>query len=160
MRSEATEFTWGVGTFSLIGPRGPCAKTTATRSSSSRAAESRNEVFLLLRHRPEQAAFKDAALLLGRVGGEGVPRVQAVVAEQEVERAVVGVRGRLRDDLDAPAAPARILHRVGVVVDADLLDGRGRDARVPHLHPIDDNGRSGTARRAGIEKPAQCGQVV
>ena len=71
----------------------------------------------------EQTALEYAALLWRAFGGESVPRIEVMIPQQEIERAMVAVGGGLGDDLDAPAAPARVFGRVGVVVDADFLNG-------------------------------------
>ena len=96
-------------------------------------------------------------MFLGALGGEGVAGVEVVVAEEDVKGAVESVGGGFGDDFDATAAPAGIFGGVGVVVDADLLDGGGGHAYVAHLHAVDDEGGAGAA---GVEEAGEGGDVV
>ena len=54
-------------------------------------------------------ALKDAPLFGRAHQGKGIARVQMVVAEQKIERAVVFRRARLRNDLDAAPAWSGII---------------------------------------------------
>ncbi len=83
-----------------------------------------------------QESFIDAALLERLVGREVLLSVQAVVAEGEVELAmVIGGRG-LADDLNLAAPGVVVLRRVWVLIDVDLLDGGGRDGHTIGLNAI------------------------
>ena len=92
--------------------------------------------------------------------GERVARVQMRVAEDRVDIAVVLVPAGLGENLDAPAARPRVLGRIRILVDADLLHGRRADVQRGHFHPVDDNGDARVAERARIEKPRHRGDVV
>ena len=92
-------------------------------------------------------ALIDAALLEGLRGRKGILRIQSRVAKEEVELAVIFVGGGLGDDLHLPAARPVVLRGVGILVDADLLHGRGGDRGAVGLHAIDH--QTGAAGRGG-----------
>ena len=53
-----------------------------------------------------------------------VLRVKSGVAPDRIEFTVILLRARLRQDLDSAASRPRVLRRIRVLVDFDLLDGR------------------------------------
>src|SRR2546427_453781 len=69
-----------------------------------------------------------------------------------IEISVVLPPAGLGENLDAPAAGPRVLRRIRILVDADLLNGRRADIQRAHFHPIDDNGHTPGAERSRIEK--------
>ena len=87
-----------------------------------------------------EMAFVDAAGFGGPDRGEVIFGVEDGVAEDEVGFAMEDRRSGFGDDLDASAAGTVELGGVGVVVDADLLNGRGGDAGGLHLDAVDDDG--------------------
>ena len=82
----------------------------------------------------------------GLDGRERILRVQRGVAEEEVELAVVVVGGGLGDDLHLSAAGPVVLRRIGVLVDADLLDGGGGDGGAVGFDAVDDEAGAAGAR--------------
>ncbi len=88
-----------------------------------------------------QMSFVDATALRRPHLREIVLCVEDRIASDEVRLAMKARRARLGDDLDAPATWPRELGRVGIVIDAHLLYGRGGDADALHLHAIHNDRR-------------------
>ena len=96
----------------------------------------------------------------GRTGAEVILRVEDGVAIDEVDFAVeVGGSG-FGDDFDAAAAGAGEFGGVGIVVDADLLNGGGGDACTLHLDAVDDEGDTAGGAGGGVEEGGESGDVV
>ena len=108
--------------------------------------------FSAMSKRAEQRAFQDAPLLGSAKPREVVAGIQTVVPEREAERAMERGTGVLRNDLDAPPAGPGKLRRVGILVDADLLDGRRTHAERAGFHTIHDQRRTARARGTGIQE--------
>ena len=91
---------------------------------------------------------------------ERIARVEVRVAEDQVRFAAIFLRAGLGKDLDAAAAGPRVLRRVGILVDADLLHGRRAHVQRVHFHAVDDDGDATVAERSGIEKAREGHDVV
>src|SRR4030095_14113320 len=102
----------------------------------------------------KQASFEDPALLRRTLHRKGIARIQMLVAKEEVEGSVVVIGGALGDDFDAPAAPARVFSRVGVLIDLDLLNRRSGHANIAGLHAV-NNQRNSTVRIGRIQESRQ-----
>ena len=85
-----------------------------------------------------EVAFVDATVLGRADRSEVIIGVEDGVAKDKVGFAVEVGRAGFGDDFDSSAAGAGELGGVGVVVDADLLDGGGGDAGALHLYAVDD----------------------
>ena len=82
---------------------------------------------------------------------ECVARAQVAIADEGVELAVILLRARLGQDLDASAARPRIFRGVRILIDPDLRDRRGTDVERADLHAVDDD-RHAAAESRRIEE--------
>ncbi len=99
--------------------------------------------------------------LLGRLDRrEGVARVDRRVAENDRGLTVELLRAWLGEDFDPPAAGARVLGRVGILVDPDLLHLRRADVQRADLHAVDDDGDAAVADRSGVQKLRHGGDEI
>src|ERR1700736_5114587 len=105
-------------------------------------------------------ALVDAASLGRANGGKVILRVEDGVAEDEVHFAVEVGRAGFGDNFDAAAAGAGELCGVGIVIDADFLNGRGGDAYALHLDPVDDEGDAAGRASGGVEEWGEGCDVV
>ncbi len=105
-------------------------------------------------------ALVDAALLEGLGRRESVLRVEGRVAEEEVELAVVVVGGGFGDDLHLAAAGVVVLRGVGILVDADLLNGRGGDGGAVGFDAIDHEAGAAGGGGTVVEERAHGGLVI
>ena len=104
--------------------------------------------------------FEDAALFGHALWSKRVPGIQLRVAKDDVRAAVVLLRARLGENLDPAAAGPRVLRRVRVLVDLDLLDGGRADVQRIHFHAVDNGRHAAGSDRAWIEELRQRRDVV
>ncbi len=109
---------------------------------------------------PSQEPLEDPPLLGWTGRAEGVSGVQRRIAEDDVRVAVVLLRARLDENLDAATARPRVLGRVRVLIDLDLLDGGRAHVEAVDLHPVDYDGRSARPERARVQQLRQRRHVV
>jgi hypothetical protein len=81
-----------------------------------------NDVRAAAADRAAEEPFEDPPLLWRFRRGERVASVEMRIANTRFVLGVVFLRARLRQDLDAPASRPRVLGRIRILVDADLLD--------------------------------------
>ena len=96
-------------------------------------------------HGTANDAFEDPLLLRRPRRCKGVAGVEARVAKDEIAFAFVRLAARFREDLDSSAAGPRVLRRIRVLVDFDLLHGRRADAQGAHFHAVDHDSRAARA---------------
>ncbi len=111
-------------------------------------------------HRSAEEAFKQATLLGWPHRRKRIPCVEGRIAEHDVGGTLIRLRPGLGDDVDPPAAGSLEFRSVGVLVDLDLLNRRGRNIEAVDLEPVDDERRTACADRRGIEKTRNGGQDV
>ena len=107
-----------------------------------------------------EVAFVDAASFGRANRREVIFRVEDSVAKDEVDFAVEVWRTGLGDDFDAAAAGTGKFRGVGIVIDADFLNGGGGDACALHLDAVDDEGDAAGGAGSGVEEWGQGGDVV
>ena len=101
--------------------------------------------------RPDRSAQEpfDDATLFGRLRhGKRVARVQVRIASDHIEIAVIGLSAWFGENLEATAARSRVLRRVRILIDPNLLNRGGADVQRAHLHAIDDDRDATGAQRA------------
>ncbi len=115
---------------------------------------------LQMGNRPRNAALVVLPLFKRLGGREGILRIHGRVAKQEVELAMVLVGGGFGDDLHLSAARPVVLRRIGVLVDADLLHGRGGNGGAVGFNAIHQQTGAAGCRRAVVQESAHRRRVV
>src|SRR5260370_2626366 len=111
-------------------------------------------------NRSAQCALDDAPLLGGAHQGKGVDGVHYRVAKNEIQRSVIIGSGVLGDNFDIAAAGPGKLRRIGILIDAHLLNGRGRDCRAGNFDAVNNELRAICAERSGIEDSRHGSDIV
>src|ERR1051325_696737 len=80
-----------------------------------------------IKNRPAYGSFEDAPLLGSTHQRKRVTRVQGGIAEDEIEGPMVFGGTFFGNDLNGPPAGTRNFSRIGILIDAHLLNGRSRN---------------------------------
>ena len=144
--------------FAVVGTNGSAYHRVQIFFSAIEGTE--EAAFCEVRNGAGDAAFVDAALLEGLGGRERVLRVQRRVAKVEIELAVIVVGGGLGDDFHLSAAGPVVVRRVGILVDAHFLHGRGGDGDAIGFDAVDDQAGAAGGGGAVIKEGAHGGDVV
>src|SRR5688500_11796822 len=98
-------------------------QTQPLASLQPRDCQTREMMTFCLTRSVEKASFEDPPQLRWTLQCKRISCVEMIIPDEHINRAVVLIGARLRDDLNTSPAPARIFSRVRILVDPNLLNG-------------------------------------